>query len=63
MDESGMVWQLVFLLQPGIGKGVCMFWKESRATGAESSVVVKQVLFLLSWENLKQRVMPFSEKV
>jgi hypothetical protein len=33
---------------------VCMFWKESGATGAGSSVVVKQVLFLLSWENLKQ---------
>jgi hypothetical protein len=63
MDESGMVWQLVFLLQPGTGKGVCMFWKESRATGAGSSVVVEQVLFLLSWENLKQRVMSFSEKV
>jgi hypothetical protein len=41
---------------------VC-FWKESSATGAGSSVVVKQVSFLLSWENLKQRVLPFSEKV
>jgi hypothetical protein len=50
MDESGMVWQLVFLLQPGTGKRVCMFWKESGATGAGSSVVVKQVLFLMSWE-------------
>ena len=40
---------------------VC-FWKESSATGAGSSVVVKQVSFLLSWENLKQRVLPFSEK-
>jgi hypothetical protein len=27
-----------------------MFWKESGATGAGSSVVVKQVLFLWSWE-------------
>jgi hypothetical protein len=42
--------------------GVC-FWKESSTTGAGSSVVVKQVSFLLSWENLKQRVLPFSEKV
>jgi hypothetical protein len=40
-----------------------MFWKESGATGAGSSVVVEQVLFLLSWENLKQQVLPFSEKV
>jgi hypothetical protein len=54
MDESGMVCQLVFLLQPGTGKCVCMFWKESGTMGAGSSVVVKQVLLLLSWENLKQ---------
>jgi hypothetical protein len=40
---------------------VC-FWKERSATGAGSSVVVKQVSFLLSWENPKQRVLPFSEK-
>jgi hypothetical protein len=63
MDESVMVWQLVFLLQPGTGKRVCVFWKERSATGAGSSVVVKQVLFLVSWENLEQRVLPFSEKV
>jgi hypothetical protein len=41
----------VFLLQLGTGKCVCMFWKESSTTGAGSSVVVKQVLLLLSWEN------------
>jgi hypothetical protein len=42
---------------------ICLcFWKESSATGAGSSVVVKQVSFLLSWENLKQRVLPFSKK-
>jgi hypothetical protein len=42
---------------------VCVcFWKENSATGAGSSVVVKQVSFLLSRENPKQRVLPFSEK-
>jgi hypothetical protein len=40
-----------------------MFWKESGTMGAGSSVVVKQVSFLLPWENLKQGVLPFSEKV
>jgi hypothetical protein len=29
---------------------VC-FWKENNATGAGSSVVVRQMSFLLSWEN------------
>jgi hypothetical protein len=42
---------------------VCVFWRERGATGAGSLVVVKQVLFLVTWENLKQRVLPFSEKV
>jgi hypothetical protein len=47
MDESGVVLKLVFLQQPGTGKYVCVckcvFGKESSATGAGSSVVVKQV--------------------
>jgi hypothetical protein len=31
---------------------VCVFWKENGATGAGSSVVIKQVSFLLFQENL-----------
>jgi hypothetical protein len=52
-DEGKSIFPLVFLLQPGTGKCVCMSWKEGGTTGAGSSVVVKQVLLLLSWENLK----------
>jgi hypothetical protein len=40
---------------------VC-FWNASSTIGAGSSVVVRQGSFLLSWENLKQRVLAFSEK-
>jgi hypothetical protein len=38
------------------------FWKTSSTTGAGSSVVIRQGSFLLSWENLKQWVLPFSKK-
>jgi hypothetical protein len=41
---------------------VC-FWKASSTMGAGSSVVVRQGSFLLSWKNLKQRVLSFSEKI
>jgi hypothetical protein len=37
--------------------------KKNGTTGAGSSVVVKQVLLLLSGENHNQRILPFSEKV
>jgi hypothetical protein len=61
MDESGVVWQLVFLTFVKKGKRVGVFGNKSNVMGAGSSVVVEwKYATPLFW--VKHQVSPFSEK-
>ena len=58
MDESGVVWQLVFFIFVKREKCVGVFGNKSNATGAGSSVVVEceNVLLLSFRYNIKYRL-------
>ena len=63
MDESGVVWQLGFMISVNRDMCVGVFGNKNNATGAGSSMVVEceNVLLPLFW--VKHKVSPFSEKI